>query len=110
MPASKIVLITPSDLAELPSPVVDNLPEGAEATVDISFEKTQYLKAAPHWAVGIAQEYQIPLLYFSVLSAATFVFFGPPKYLIGDGQRRIWPSPESMTSPPEWVNFPRKRN
>ncbi|KAK9280615.1 hypothetical protein L1049_014310 [Liquidambar formosana] len=119
------------DLVELPLPIVDNLPEGAEATVDISFEKTQYLKTAydllqqpfkqfvadqspdwiiidfsPHWAVEIAREYQIPLLYFSVYSAATFVFIGPPNYLIGDRQRKIWPSPESMTSSPEWVDFP----
>ncbi|KAA8516083.1 hypothetical protein F0562_019262 [Nyssa sinensis] len=121
------------NLVALPLPAVDRnlLPEDAEATVDIPFEKIQYLKVAydllqqpvkqfiaeqspdwivvdfsPHWAVEIAQEYGIPLINFYVFSAAATVFFGPPEYLTGDNRKRIRPSPESMTSPPEWVTFP----
>ncbi|GLT79682.1 hypothetical protein SLA2020_511620 [Shorea laevis] len=120
-------------LVEFPLPTLDNdlLPEGAEATVDVPFEKIQYLKVAynllrhpfkrfileqlpdwilidmiPYWAAEIAAEHQISTIYFSVYSGATYVFFGHPQSLVGDGQKRIRPSPESLTSPPEWVDFP----
>ncbi|KAK9280350.1 hypothetical protein L1049_014039 [Liquidambar formosana] len=127
-------LATRIDLVEIPFPALDCnnfLPEGAEATVDIPFEKTDSLKIAHdllqhpfrryvadnspdwlivdfglHWAVEIAGEYGIPLLYFSVFSAATDAFTGPVEYLVGEGQRRVRSSPESLMSPPEWVNFP----
>ncbi|XP_057980453.1 putative UDP-rhamnose:rhamnosyltransferase 1 [Malania oleifera] len=107
------------------------LPEGAEATVDIPAEKIQYLKVAydllqhpfrqfvaeslpdwiiiefsAYWAAEIAREHQIPIIHFSVFSAATRTFGGTPEYLVGEGQRRLRPSPESLTSPPEWVTFP----
>ncbi|XP_059651367.1 putative UDP-rhamnose:rhamnosyltransferase 1 [Cornus florida] len=121
------------DLVELPLPAVDRslLPVEAEATVDLPFDKIQYLKVAydllqqpfkqfiaerspdwmiidliPHWAVEIAQEYRIPLLCFSAYSTATLVMVGPPEFLVGDGQKRFWSTPETMTSPPEWVSFP----
>ncbi|MBA0772454.1 hypothetical protein Gotri_007819 [Gossypium trilobum] len=76
------------------------LPEGCEATVDIPFEKIQYLKIAydllrqpvkqfvidqkpdwilidviPHWMVEIAQEQHIPLVNFSVFLASVYSFF-----------------------------------
>ena len=119
---------------ELPFPVMENgsiLPEGAEATVDMPFEKIQYLKAAldllqhpfkqyvadtspdwiiidffSHWVSSIAREHGVPLVYFSVFSASTLAFLGPAYSLVGDGRRRLRPSPESMTSPPEWISFP----
>ncbi|KAJ9681367.1 hypothetical protein PVL29_020312 [Vitis rotundifolia] len=118
---------------ELPFPVMENgsiLPEGAEATVDMPFEKIQYLKAAfdllqhpfkqyvadsspdwiiidffPHWVSSIAREHGVPLVYFSVFSASALAFLGPAYSLVGDGLRRLRPSPESMTSPPEWISF-----
>ncbi|XP_061341284.1 putative UDP-rhamnose:rhamnosyltransferase 1 [Gastrolobium bilobum] len=115
------------DLVELPLPSLDKelLPEGAEATVDIPFEKIQYLKLAydqlqhavkqllvnqlpdwiicdfsPHWMVDIAQEFQIKLIFYSVLSAAAAAFFGPPV------ARKARLSLENFTVPPEWVTFP----
>ncbi|KAA8516082.1 hypothetical protein F0562_019261 [Nyssa sinensis] len=98
------------NLVALPMPAVDRnlLPEDAEATGDIPSEKIQYLMLAydllqhpfkqfiadqspdwivvdfsPHWAVEIVN-----------------------KYLTGDNQKRIRSSPESLTSPPDWVTFP----
>ncbi|KAK7292713.1 hypothetical protein RJT34_15565 [Clitoria ternatea] len=115
------------DLVSLPLPSLDKelLPEGAEATVDIPFEKIQYLKLAydrlqhgvkqlvanqtpdwiicdfsPHWIAEIAQEFKVKLLFFSVLSAAAVGLFGPP------GTRKTPFSPETLTKPPKWVTFP----
>ncbi|XVF80112.1 hypothetical protein PTKIN_Ptkin15bG0044400 [Pterospermum kingtungense] len=106
------------------------LPEGSEATVDLSLEKVQYLKRAydllrlqvkqfisdqrpdwifvdfsPFWVIEISREHQIPLLNFSVFSASVYSFFANPTSLMGDGQRRMRYSPESLTSPPEWFDF-----
>ncbi|KAL4393039.1 hypothetical protein AHAS_Ahas02G0012100 [Arachis hypogaea] len=53
-----------------------------------------------HWTVVIAQELHVKLMYFSVYSASTIVFFGPP------GRMRAPTLPEVLTSPREWVNFP----
>ncbi|KAJ7951177.1 UDP-glycosyltransferase, partial [Quillaja saponaria] len=122
------------NLVALPLPKLDDeslLPEGAEATVDIPFEKYQNLKAAydllqhpfkkfiadqcpdwiiidvmPHWVVEIAQEHSVPFMFFTVFTAATDAFLGPPEYLSGEGRARVRPSPESLMSPPEWFDFP----
>ncbi|XLR09570.1 hypothetical protein HN51_046182 [Arachis hypogaea] len=115
------------DLVELPLPSLDAglLPEGAEATVDIPSDKIQYLKLATdqlqhpvkqlvanwlpdwiicdfhsYWIVDIAQEFQVKLQFFSVITASAQVFFGPP------GARGALPSPKDLTVPPEWVTFP----
>ncbi|CAK7348839.1 unnamed protein product [Dovyalis caffra] len=56
--------------------------------------------------VEIARENKVPLIHFSVFSTATYVFLGSPEYLVGDGQKRLRPSWMSMTSKPEWVDFP----
>ncbi|KAL2964931.1 hypothetical protein AAZX31_16G031200 [Glycine max] len=101
---------------QLPLPSLDNelLAEGAEATVDIPFEKVQYLKAAydqmqhsvkqfvanqspdciicdfsPHWIIDIALEFQVKLIFFSVLFVHAATFLGLP------GTRK---------APPEWVS------
>ncbi|XVE73823.1 hypothetical protein DITRI_Ditri11bG0149500 [Diplodiscus trichospermus] len=126
-------LATLIELVAFRLPNLDNeqrLPEGSEATVDIPFEKIQYLKIAydllrhpvkqfisdqqpdwifidviPYWMAEIAEELQIPLINFSVFSASVFAFFGNPKSLTSDGQKRMRSSPESLTSPPEWFDF-----
>nr|AGU14093.1 UDP-glycosyltransferase [Cicer arietinum] len=110
----------------LPSLNTNLLPEGAEATMDIPIDKIQYLEEAydqlqspvkqlisnwlpdwiicdysPHWIVEIAQEFHVKLIYYSVVSAATLVFLGPPSNTM---KARF--SPESLTAPPEWVTFP----
>ncbi|KAL6982001.1 hypothetical protein U1Q18_023619 [Sarracenia purpurea var. burkii] len=117
----------------IPLPVLDPnpLPEGAEATVDIPIEKIQDLTMAfdllrqpfkefvsdhspdwiiidffPHWATDVGRECDVPVMIFSAFSTATIVFFGPPEYLSGDGQKRVRSTLESLTSPPQWVDFP----
>lgn len=121
------------DLVALPMPRLGHglLPEGAEATVDIPFEKLHHLKAAydmlkhpfkdlvtgkspdwiiidfiSDWAIEIAREVGIPVAFFSVLSAAAQVFVGPPDLYSGDNMKRLRPSPESLTTPAPWVDFP----
>ncbi|KAJ6722991.1 UDP-GLYCOSYLTRANSFERASE 91A1-LIKE [Salix koriyanagi] len=107
------------EFVEFPLPSLDNdvLPEDGEATVDIPAEKIEYLKIAydllkhplkqlPYWMVDIAREIKVPLIHFSVFSAVVFVFLGHPECLVGDGQKRLRPSWTSMTSKPEWVDFP----
>nr|QSB46667.1 glycosyltransferase [Rubia yunnanensis] len=116
------------DLVALPLPSdPDNpLPGGAEATVDIPFDKIPLLKLAHnrlkkpfmelladrspdwiisdsmvHWAAEAAAEMGVPVICFYPFSAATAVFFGPPKFLtVG-----FRPSPESMMEKPPWVDF-----
>ncbi|CAI8607573.1 unnamed protein product [Vicia faba] len=98
---------------------------GAEATMDIPFDKIQYLEEAydqlqhpvrklvsnwlpnwiicdynPHWIVEIAHEFRVKLIYYSVVSAATLVFLGPPSNTM---KSRF--SLESLTSPPKGVTF-----
>ncbi|KAL5792349.1 hypothetical protein ACOSP7_000943 [Xanthoceras sorbifolium] len=117
---------------ELQLPALDNqlLPEGAEATVDIPFDKIQYLKIAydllqhpfeqfvasqsPDWIIidmisswvgNIAQQHRVSLMHFSVFSAATYAFFGP-EFLVGYGREKLRSSPNSLTSVPKWVDFP----
>ncbi|MED6215912.1 hypothetical protein PIB30_002599 [Stylosanthes scabra] len=112
---------------ELPLPSLEGslLPEGAENNADIPSDKIPYLKLAidqlqhpvkqlvanwlpdwiisdffPHWIADIAQEFQVKLLFFSVMTASVQVFFGPP------GAKHDLSSPRDLTVPPEWVTFP----
>lgn len=122
------------NLVKLPLPNVATsnyiLPNDAEATVDLLPENVQYLKIAydllaqpfkqfvsgqlpdwiivdliPHWAVDVAQECGVPLIFFSAYNAAALAFVGPPEFLTGDAQKRVRPSPESLTISPEWISF-----
>ncbi|KAL7259006.1 hypothetical protein ACSBR1_004999 [Camellia fascicularis] len=74
LPLELLTLVTfvPIPLSALGSNL---LPEGAEATVDVTADKIQHLKSAS------------------------------PEYLVGDDQKRVRLSPEDMTSPPCWVSF-----
>ncbi|XP_054784394.1 UDP-glycosyltransferase 91C1-like [Prosopis cineraria] len=130
VPSSLASLIA---LIGLPLPHLQNgdLPRGAEASTDVPFHKIPQLKMAydllqdpfqkfvahqspdwiiidfmSHWAIDIAQELQIPVMYFSAFSAATTSFVGPPEYLTGEARMKVRPSMESLMSPPPWVNFP----
>ncbi|CAB4270063.1 unnamed protein product [Prunus armeniaca] len=120
-------------LVPIPLPALDAdlLPPGSEATVDVPFEKIDQLKVAydhlqqpikqfigdqlpdwlildfaPHWAVEIGQEYGVPLVLFSVFSAATCTSSGSAEYISGADRNYAPPSVESLTSKPEWVTFP----
>ncbi|XP_028769336.1 putative UDP-rhamnose:rhamnosyltransferase 1 isoform X2 [Neltuma alba] len=115
-------------LSELPN---GDLPDGAEATVDLPFDKIPQLKMAydllqdsfqkfladqspdwiiidfmSHWVIDIGQELNIPVMHFSAFSAATGAFAGPPEYLTGEARMKVRPSMESLMSPPPWVKFP----
>ncbi|XVF33276.1 hypothetical protein REPUB_Repub17cG0154900 [Reevesia pubescens] len=122
------------DLVEFSLPILDKellLPEGSEATMDVPSEKVQYLKIAydllqnpvkqfisdqrpdwifidfiSYWVAEVAQELKIPLLMYRVFSASQLAFMGHPESLVGDGLKRMRPSPVSLTSPPEWGDFP----
>ncbi|CAN4111543.1 unnamed protein product [Withania somnifera] len=114
-------------LVEFPLPGLGDkslLPKDAEASVDLPLEKIQYLKAAydllrepmkkfiadqkpdwiivdffQYWMVEIAEAYDIPIIHFSIFSAASRAF------LIA--ARASGPMPESLTSPvSEKLHFP----
>ncbi|XP_009587012.1 putative UDP-rhamnose:rhamnosyltransferase 1 [Nicotiana tabacum] len=123
------------NLVEFPLPSVDGspLPADAEASVDISADQMEYLYQAfdllqepvknfiadkkthwviadfvPDWVADIARELNIPLLKFSVFTASSRVFFGPPKPRTQPGQVKNGSKPlhELLVSPPPWVDFP----
>ena len=121
------------NLVPIPFPPLepDFLPEGAEASVDVPVQQYANLQVAvdllqtpikqfiadkmpdwiiadffTHWVVDIAKEYDVPLAYFSVFSAAACVFFGPPEHLTGATRNGVLPTIQSLTSPPEWITFP----
>ncbi|XWS46132.1 hypothetical protein CRYUN_Cryun14cG0037600 [Craigia yunnanensis] len=133
LPKVPLDLETLIDLVEIPLPILnkERLPEGSEATMDVPSEKVQFLKTAydllrnpvkqlisdqqpdwifidfiSYWVAEIAQEHKIPLLMYRVFSASQLAFMGHPESLVGDGHKRMRPSPESLTSPPEWGDFP----
>ncbi|KAL3726358.1 hypothetical protein ACJRO7_031277 [Eucalyptus globulus] len=124
----------PSDLAslisfvKLPLPAVEHLPEGAEATSDLPYNKIQYLKKsydmlqepvaqflessdpdwimydfAPYWAGSIASRLGIRSVFFSIMTGACLGFLGPVWALKGGDYRK---TPEDFTKRPNWVPFP----
>ncbi|GLT79122.1 hypothetical protein SLA2020_506240 [Shorea laevis] len=112
---------------QFPMPQVEGLPPGVESTADIPIHKVPYLKKAydnletpladflktspvdwiihdfaPHWLPRIAAPMGIKLAYFSIYSASTAAFVGPPDKLIVGRRRR----PEDFTVIPEWIDYP----
>nr|XP_023893136.1 UDP-glycosyltransferase 91A1-like [Quercus suber]POE59972.1 udp-glycosyltransferase 91a1 [Quercus suber] len=124
--------LTPSlashiDLVRLPLPQVENLPEDAEATIDVPNNKVPYLKKAydalqdsmarflqdthpdwllydfaPYWLPSIARKLGISNAFFSIVTAAFLSFIGSKAHF---GERK---NPEDFTVPPTWVPFPTK--
>ena len=101
---------------------MQNLPQNAEATTDLPYDKVQYLKIAydamsgsieqfleverpdwvfydfaPYWVGPIAAKLGIPSAYFSILIAACLGFLGP----VNDDRK----PPEGFTVPPKWAPF-----
>ncbi|OWM66200.1 UDP-glycosyltransferase 91A1-like [Punica granatum] len=120
-------LTTLIDFVKIPLPAVENLPENAEATSDLTYDKVQYLKKAydllrepmtrlleslapdfviydfvPYWLGPIARNLGIKTAMFSIYIAATLVFTGPTWASMGGDHRK---RPEDFTVPPEWVPF-----
>ncbi|KAM5577085.1 hypothetical protein ABKV19_007764 [Rosa sericea] len=122
------------NLVQVPLPQVENLPENAEASMDVPHHIIPYLKLAhdgleagisefleshtdpdwiihdfsPHWLPPIATKLGISRAYFSTLNAATVCFLGPTAPDVKD---RYAPRirPEDFTVPPEWVPFPNSK-
>ncbi|XP_056176277.1 UDP-glycosyltransferase 91A1-like [Syzygium oleosum] len=129
----------PPDLAplisfvRLPLPAVEHLPEGAEATSDLPYDKVPYLKKAydmlqdpvaqflessdpdwimydfaPYWVGEIASRLGIRSVSFAILNAASLGFLGPMWVSKGGDYRK---TPEDFTifpTSPKWVPFPTK--
>ncbi|CAN6568190.1 unnamed protein product [Malus baccata var. baccata] len=121
-------IYNPVQLFPIPFPPLDPglLPEGAEGTVGLPFEKTDTLKIAydllqkpinqfiadrlpdwiitdlaAHWVVETGKEYGVPLVYFSVFSAATRAFVSSAKNLSGGNTNDVLPMPKTLTLPPD---------
>jgi hypothetical protein len=120
------------NLVSLALPHVENLPNNAEATADLPFDKIPYLKEAydglqdslfhflhssspdwiifdfaPYWLPEIATKLGISSVFFSIFNAWTISFSGPSSsaMLNGDDPRT---EPQHLTVPPKWVTFPSK--
>ncbi|KAI6694962.1 hypothetical protein NL676_022672 [Syzygium grande] len=126
----------PPDLAplisfvKLPLPAIEHLPEGAEATRNLPYDKIQYLKKAfdmlqgpmaqflqssdpdwivydfaPYWAGQIASRLGIGRVLFTIMIGAGLGFIGPTWASKGGDNRK---TPEDFSVPPKWVPFPTK--
>ncbi|KAG5534320.1 hypothetical protein RHGRI_022448 [Rhododendron griersonianum] len=116
------------NFVKLPLPHVANLPENAEATTDLPYEKVKYLKIAydrlqtpvtqflkssnpdwvffdfaPYWLPQIASNLNISTAYFNILNAAILGFLGPVPVLKGEEDFRT--KPEDFLVPPKWIPF-----
>ncbi|KAM5577011.1 putative UDP-rhamnose:rhamnosyltransferase 1 [Rosa sericea] len=127
IPQNLAPLIT---LVQIPLPRVENLPENAEATMDVPYDVIPYLKIAhdgleqgiseflqahapdwiihdviPHWLPPIAIKLGISRAHFSIFNASTLCFMGStsPEVVSRYAQRT---HPEHFTVPPEWIPFP----
>ncbi|KAK9056598.1 hypothetical protein SSX86_023960 [Deinandra increscens subsp. villosa] len=115
-------------LVQVALPKVDGLPENCEATIDLQQQdETQYLKKAydqlqspfekllqddapdlilidfsPYWVPEIAAKYGVSTGFFSVYTAATLAYMGPPDELRWGHRRK---TPEAFTVAPEWFTF-----
>ncbi|KAK3001058.1 hypothetical protein RJ639_045821 [Escallonia herrerae] len=119
-------LVTPDLISfiKVPLPLVKNLPENAEATVDLPTDQGPYLKVAydslqetvarfleesapdwvfydfaPYWLGPVAAKLNIPSVYYCVMAAYVLAFIGPTE----DADRK---GPEDWTVSPKWVPFP----
>ncbi|XP_004253507.4 UDP-glycosyltransferase 91A1 [Solanum lycopersicum] len=116
------------NFVKLPMPYVENLPENAEATTDVTYEQVKYLKLAQdgleesmakfledsdldfilfdftsYWVPSIASKFNIRSGHFSIYIAAFLGFTGPVPGLNNDYEIRT--TPEEYTVPPKWVPF-----
>lgn len=122
VPSSSVSLIS----FALPS--IPGLPPFAETTTDVPYTKQQLLKKAfdllesplttflesvkpdwviydyaSHWLPSIASKIGISSAFFSLFTAATLSFTGPPLSLMMNGDSRL--AAEDFASVPKWVPF-----
>ncbi|XP_058772108.1 UDP-glycosyltransferase 91A1-like [Vicia villosa] len=112
----------------LPMPKVDNLPENAEATTDVSYDVVQHLKNAHDkleqplthflksckpdwifhdfthfWLAPMASKLGVKSVFFSIFTPPLIGFMGPVSVLKGDDPGRT--KPEDFTVAPPWIPF-----
>jgi hypothetical protein len=121
-------------LVKLPLPRVENLPENAEATMDVPHHLIPYLKIAhdalqdplssflhtsppdwiihdfaPHWLPPIASKLGISRVFFSIYNSFTWCLLKPPppssSWEAHDHHDSIT-EPDQLTVPPKCVPFP----
>ncbi|KAL4555938.1 hypothetical protein LXL04_038572 [Taraxacum kok-saghyz] len=115
-------------LIEIILPKVNGLPEDCEATIDIQQQETPYLKKAydnlqqpfekilekdppnlilidfsAYWVPKTAAKFGAATAFFSVYTAATLAYMGPPEELRRGDKRK---TPVDFMAAPEWVPFP----
>nr|XP_023878236.1 putative UDP-rhamnose:rhamnosyltransferase 1 [Quercus suber]XP_023878244.1 putative UDP-rhamnose:rhamnosyltransferase 1 [Quercus suber] len=116
-------------LVKLPLPRVENLPENAEATMDVPHHIVPYLKLAhdgleeplshflessapdwiihdfaPHWLPPIATKLGISRVFFSIFKASSLCLFRPANQGAHDPPMEL----QHLLVPPKWVSFPTK--
>ncbi|KAJ7965836.1 UDP-glycosyltransferase [Quillaja saponaria] len=114
----------------LPLPHVHNLPEQAESSTDIPYNKQQLLKRAfdllklpltnflesshvdwiiydyaSHWLPSIAADLGISRAFFSLFNAAVLAFLGPTSLFVNGGGGDLRSSAEDFTVVPPWIPF-----
>ena len=114
---------------KLPLPQVDNLPQNAEATIDVPYDVVQYLKKAydalqqpfahflessnadwifcdfvPYWVPSVASKHGIKTAFYSIFIAPVLTFWGPAPLLMGIDPNRTKPEDYTVSLP--WVPFP----
>ncbi|CAI9116123.1 OLC1v1017195C1 [Oldenlandia corymbosa var. corymbosa] len=118
------------ELVSIPLQRIENLPEEAESSMDIPRDKQRYLKMAfdllqspvatflegtkpkPDWIIVDYASYWLPQIaakigistaFFSLFTAATLAFFGPPSFVLNGEDDRT--TAESFTIVPKWIPF-----
>ncbi|OWM66199.1 hypothetical protein CDL15_Pgr013416 [Punica granatum] len=127
LPGIPLDLVALVEYVKIPLPAVENLPETAEATSDLPYDKIQYLKIAhdklldpvakflkssdadwiiydfaAYWIGPIARELSIKSAQFSIFFASSLAFMGPTWSLMGGDYRK---APEDYTVAPKWIPF-----
>ncbi|KAL6964218.1 hypothetical protein U1Q18_035276 [Sarracenia purpurea var. burkii] len=115
-------------MVEIPLPSIDGLPKSCEATIDLQLEQIQYLKKAcddlkapfeellknhipdfilfdfiHSWIPETAAKFGIGSAFFSVYTAATLAYLGPPSEMKSQSRRT---RADHFTVPPDWFTFP----
>nr|GLL18926.1 UDP-glycosyltransferase 91A1-like isoform X2 [Ipomoea trifida] len=130
LPKLSASLASQISFVKLPLPHVKNLPENAEATIDVPYDKVKYLKLAhdglqesmakfledscpdwvfldfdAYWLPSVASKLGVSTAFFSIYIAAVLGFIGPlpsSSLMVDYGERK---TPEDFTVPPKWVPF-----
>ncbi|KAL2527987.1 UDP-glycosyltransferase 91A1 [Forsythia ovata] len=124
-------LVSSITLVKIPFPKVEQLPESAEATMDMKHEDEPYLKKAfdgmetgltrflensapdwilydfaPHWLPPVAARFGISRAFFFIINAWFLAFFGSTETIINGSDERN--KAEDFMIPPKWVRFETK--